>query len=231
MVGCIPVISQFSYKQYSSLFHGLAFKDVPLENIVVVVDDSVMMDGDQLFPLLARMTLKEINTRRRNMAKLAYVMQWLIFSTFLHLTTIYPSFLLSFIHSFILSFIHSFFHSFILSFIHSFFLSFIHSFFLTFFLSFIHSFFLSFLLTFFHSFFLTFFLSTFLSYFSYNFQMNTNANSNAYRGWGAPDGDALTLTFVSLMTATVFSPTANPTAAVLEHTIDRENHKITTRKD
>ena len=78
MMGCIPVISRSAACTYAGLHGGtlFAFPGPALEDVVVVLEDSAMMDATAILGHLINMSQDEIDRRRKRMADMAVLMQW-----------------------------------------------------------------------------------------------------------------------------------------------------------
>ena len=78
MCGCIPVISRSAACTYGGLFGGTIFAAPrpSLEDVVVVLDDTVMYDATSIMNHLRAISYEEITRRRQRMAELALLMQW-----------------------------------------------------------------------------------------------------------------------------------------------------------
>jgi hypothetical protein len=78
ILGCIPVVSRSSACVYKQLFGGRLFiPPAPVfEDIVVVLDDEIMLDGAKILHELGNINDDEIRNRRDRMARIAPAMQW-----------------------------------------------------------------------------------------------------------------------------------------------------------
>jgi hypothetical protein len=92
MFGCIPVISSTSANEYRSLFNHKLFSGTKslaaihsntstvsgfrLEEVVVVMTDQEMTDGETILSRLLTMSSEEIHQRLERMASLAMYLQW-----------------------------------------------------------------------------------------------------------------------------------------------------------
>jgi hypothetical protein len=81
MLGCIPVVSRSSADVYRGLFRGKLFAadgrlGPALEDVAVVLDDTMMLSGAAVLERLVAMPAAEILQRRRWLGRLAPLMQW-----------------------------------------------------------------------------------------------------------------------------------------------------------
>lgn len=78
MLGSIPVISNSAACTYRGLFGGSIFTSPmsPLEDIVIVLQDSTMMNGQAILRCLLAIDPVEVSERRKKMADLAPLLQW-----------------------------------------------------------------------------------------------------------------------------------------------------------
>ena len=78
LFGCIPVISEHSFKMYNSLFKGVIFNrdSVLLEDIIVVLPHEVSINGTAVLEYLSRISVDEIKHRHSKLRTIAPLMQW-----------------------------------------------------------------------------------------------------------------------------------------------------------
>jgi len=76
MFGCIPVIDTRAAPFYRGLFNGHLWKDVPLEDVFVVIPQGKEYDGPAILQMLKSMPDDEVIQRRSNLKKIAPSLQW-----------------------------------------------------------------------------------------------------------------------------------------------------------
>mmetsp|Transcript_146456 Transcript_146456/g.255415 ORF Transcript_146456/g.255415 Transcript_146456/m.255415 type:complete len:438 (-) Transcript_146456:107-1420(-) len=78
MFGCVPVIEETASIIYSRLFNGLLWSEsnIQIQDAFVIIPAGMEQDGTGIVKLLASISASEIEQRRRNLAKIAPVLQW-----------------------------------------------------------------------------------------------------------------------------------------------------------